>query len=99
MMTSTPIFLFRVRHMAKFNKLARPNIKALKARQKLTESGITFERLTSGDGVYSVNIMIDRVRVHRVIGRESDGTTRTQCEAWIESTRTAARENRLSLPK
>jgi integrase len=34
-----------------------------------------------------------------VVGRESDGTTRTQCEAFIESTKTAAREDRLSLPK
>lgn len=82
-----------------FKKLTRPNIKKLAAQEKLTENGITFERLANGDGIYSVNIMVDRQRVHRVVGRESDGTTRTQCEIFIEGTRTAAREDRLSLPK
>jgi integrase len=43
--------------------------------------------------------MVDRQRIHRVIGRESDGTTKTQCDIWIEKTRTAAREDRLALPK
>ena len=85
--------------MSTFQKLTRPNIKRLTAGTRLTEHGVTFERLPSGDGIYSVNIMVDRVRIHRVIGRESDGTTRTQCEAFIEATRTAAREDRLALPK
>jgi integrase len=85
--------------MATFQKLTRSNLKRLHAGDKVTEHGITFERLANGDGVYSVNIMVDRVRIHRVVGRESGGTTRTQCEAFIEKTRTAAREDRLALPK
>lgn len=85
--------------MGTFQKLSRPNIKKLAPGGKITEQGITFERLPNGDGIYSVNFMVDRVRIHRVIGRESNGTTRTQCETFIESTRTAAREDRLSLPK
>ena len=85
--------------MAAFIKLTRPNLKKLVAGGKVTEHGITFERLASGDGIYSVNIMVDRVRIHRVIGRESDGTTRTRCELFIETTRTAARDDRLALPK
>lgn len=85
--------------MASFQRLTRPNINRLKPGQKITENGITFERGTNGDGIYSVNIMVDRVRIHRVVGRESDGTTRTQCEAFIDKTRTAAREDRLALPK
>jgi integrase len=84
--------------MAMFQKLTRPNIRKLAPGQKLTENGIGFERLTNGDGVYTVNIMVDRVRIHRVIGRESEGATRTQCETFIEVTRTAAREERLALP-
>jgi integrase len=84
---------------ATFQKLTRPNIKACRAGNKITERGITFERLASGDGVYTVNVMVCRARIHRVVGRESEGTTRTQCEAFIESTKTAAREDRLSLPK
>ncbi|MCW3848120.1 site-specific integrase [Sphingomonas sp. LB-2] len=85
--------------MATFQKLTRANVKALKPGHKISEQGITFERLGNGDGVYSINIMVDRQRIHRVIGRESDGTTRTQAEIFIETTRTAAREDRLALPK
>jgi integrase len=85
--------------MANFIKLTRPNLRKAAAGDKITENGITFERLTTGDGIYSVNIMVDRVRIHRVIGRESEGVTRTQCEQFIEQTKTAARENRLALPK
>ena len=85
--------------MANFIKVTRPNLRRLTSGEKVTEYGITFERLPNGDGLYSVNIMVDRVRIHRVIGRESDGTTRTQCETFIEATKTAAREDRLALPK
>ena len=58
-----------------------------------------FERLANGDGVFTVNIMVDGQRIHRVIGRESDGTTRTQAEVFIEKSRLAAREGRLNLPQ
>ena len=36
---------------------------------------------------------------HRVVGRESDGTTRTQAEEFIERFRQDAKNNRLVLPK
>lgn len=85
--------------MSNASKLSRAALRALKPGEKVTERGITFERLANGDGVWSVNIMVDRQRIHRVIGRESDGTTKTQCDIWIEKTRTAAREDRLALPK
>lgn len=85
--------------MATFQKLTRSVLKSLKAGSKVTEHGITFERLSNGDGVYTVNIMVDRVRIHRVIGRRSEGTTRTQAETFIEATKTAARQDRLALPK
>jgi hypothetical protein len=67
--------------------------------EKLTEHGITFERLPKGDGRYTINIMLDGVRVHRVIGKESDGVTREQAENFIEQTRTDARKGRLNLPR
>src|SRR5205085_3563347 len=41
----------------------------------------------------------DGRRVHRVIGREADGVTRSQCEEFIERARTEARSGRLNLPK
>ena len=83
----------------RFTKLDRASIRSLAAGQKITEHGITAERMANGDVRYSVNIMVDGQRIHRVIGRESDGTTRTQCEEFIAAKRTEAREDRLSLPK
>jgi integrase len=84
---------------SKFSKLTRPNVKKLIPGQKVLEHGIEFERLTNGDGRYSVNIMVDGQRIHRVIGKESEGVTREQAEQFIEKTRTEAREGRLKLPK
>jgi hypothetical protein len=49
----------------KFALLTRPNIRKLELGQKIQEHGITFERLASGDGLYSVNIMVDGQRIHR----------------------------------
>ncbi len=78
----------------RFIRLTRPNIRALKSGEKITEYGITAECLDDGDIRYSVNIMVDGQRVHRVIGRESDGTTRSQAEEFIAKIRTEAREGR-----
>jgi integrase len=84
--------------MAKaFLKLTRPAMRKLLPGEKIMEHGITFERLTNEDGVFIVNVMVDGQRIHRVIGRESDGTTRTQAEAFIEKVRRDAREGRLNL--
>ena len=86
--------------MAKgFEKLTRPDIRKLSSGEKITEHGICFERLRNGDGVFTVNIMVDGQRIHRVVGRESDGTTRTQAEEYICKLRNDAKNNRLSLPK
>jgi integrase len=83
----------------RFSKLDRPAIRRLPAGQQITEHGITVERLTNGDTRYSVNIMVDGQRIHRVIGRESEGVTRSQAEEFIEKARSEAREGRLSLPR
>lgn len=83
----------------KFQKLTRTNIRKVQPGDNLQEHGISFERLANGDGRYSVNIMADGVRVHRVIGKESEGVTRKQVEDFIEQTRTDARKGRLNLPK
>ena len=86
--------------MAKtFAKLSRPAMRKLARGEKLNEHGITFERQASGDGVFIVNVMVDGQRIHRVIGRESDGTTRTQAEEFIEKARQDAKVGRLNLPK
>lgn len=86
--------------MAKaFQKLTRPAMRNLEPGQKINERGITFERLTNGDGLFTVNVMVDRRRVHRSIGRESEGVTRTTAEEFIAKVRHEARDGRLNLPK
>ena len=82
----------------KFTRLTRPAIRQLEKGQRIHENGITAERMANGDVRYSVNVMIDRERVHRVIGRESEGVTREQAERALEALRTRAREDRLDLP-
>jgi integrase len=83
----------------RFSILDRPSIRRLKVGEKITEHGITAERLAAGDLSYSVNVMVDGARIHRVIGRESEGVTRTQCEEFIERSKSEARAGRLSLPR
>lgn len=82
----------------KFNRLTRPALRGMKPGEKLTEHGITAERQQNGDVRYSVNIMVDGQRIHRVIGRESERVTREQAERAIENFRTKAAEDRLDLP-
>jgi integrase len=83
----------------KFARLTRPAVRSLVPGQRISEHGITASRHSSGDVRYSINIMVDGERIHRVIGRESDGVTREQAERAIEALRTQARESRLNLPK
>lgn len=82
----------------RFSKLDRPALRKLGAGEKITEHGITAERLAAGDLRWSVNVMVDGRRIHRVIGTESGGVTRTQCEEFVEQARSDARAGRLSLP-
>jgi integrase len=81
-----------------FIKLTRARVRAIKPGERLTEQGITFERLTNGDGLFSVNVMVDGKRVHRNLGRESEGVTRTTAEEFIAKVRGDARDGRLNLP-
>lgn len=82
----------------KFDSLIRSKLRVLKVGKAITEHGIKAERLASGDLRWSINIMVDNQRIHRVIGRESEGVTRTEAERAIEALRTKAREDRLDLP-
>ncbi|MEG3176196.1 tyrosine-type recombinase/integrase [Sphingomonas sp. RB3P16] len=82
----------------KFAKLTRPAVRTLAPGEKIAEHGIVAERQANGDVRYSVNVMVDRQRIHRVVGRESEGVTREQAERLIEKLRTEAREDRLDLP-
>lgn len=82
----------------RFSRLTRTAIRQLRPGESITEQGITAERIKAGDVRYSVNIMVDGERIHRVIGRDSENVNRTQCEAFISQARTDAREGRLNLP-
>lgn len=83
----------------KFTKLTRPAIRQLRPGESITEHGIVADCLPNGDIRYTVNIMADGERIHRVVGRESENVTRTQAEEFVAKLRTDAREGRLSLPK
>jgi integrase len=86
--------------MAKrFDILTRPNMRKLSAGQKLAEHGIRFEKLENGDGRFSVWFRAEGSVVHRVIGLESEGFTRTHAEEFIEQTKSDARKGELNLPK
>lgn len=82
----------------KFQKLTPAAIRKLQ-HGSISEHGITFRRAAGGDGTYSFNVMVDGTRIHRVVGRESEGVTRSVVERAIEHRRAQAREQRLSLPK
>ncbi len=66
---------------------------------RIVEHGIEAERTADGDLRWCVAIMVDGRRIHRAIGCESEGVTRTQCEEFIEQARTDARRGRLNLPE
>jgi len=83
----------------KFQKLTRPTMRKLLTGNSVTEHGIRFERLADCDGKFTINIMVDGQRIHRTIGKESDGTTRSHAESFIEKVRNDARHERLALPK
>jgi integrase len=81
------------------SRLVRRSLQKLQPGKKIAEGGIIAKRLADGDLRYSVNVMVDGRRIHRVIGLDSAGVTLTQCKTFVEKARTDAREGRLSLPK
>jgi integrase len=85
--------------VAKYTKLTRLAMRELASGKTINERGIVFERKANGDGVFRVNLMVDGVRIHRVVGLESQGITLAQAEELATRLKVEARENRLSLPK
>ena len=80
-------------------KLTRLDLRRLQPGQHMTAGGIRFDRLADGDGRFTVELMVDRVRIHRVVGLESAGVTLTQAQELIDQLRADARRDRLSLPQ
>jgi integrase len=85
--------------MSKEKNLTATIMKKLKAGEKASENGLTFKRLAGGDGVFEMNKMVNRERIHRILGKESEGMTITTAKALMEKFSTQARESRLQLPK
>ncbi len=83
----------------KYQKLTRENMRKLKQGYYLTESGIVYKKHANGDANFSVNLMVDGIRIRRTVGKESEGVTLATVEMYIEKVKTEARENRLNLPK
>ena len=71
----------------KFNILTRANQRNLERGKKLQEHGIEYDRLMNGDCRYSINIMVDGQRIHRVVGTEANGVTRLHAEELIAKLR------------
>ncbi len=83
----------------KFTRLTRAKQRALLPGKKMSEHGIDFEKLLNGDGRYTISVMVDGRRIHRVLGKESEGVTRLEAEELIAKLRTEARQGRLHLSK
>lgn len=83
----------------KLVKLSRANQKKLEPGKTIFEHGAYLTRLFDGDSSIGVNVMVDKVRHHHILGKESEGVTITDALKFIEQIRTEARQNRLNLPK
>lgn len=80
-------------------RLNRDTVKKLKPGEAISERGIKAAKLANGDVRWTVNIMCDGERIHRTVGLESEGITRTQAENLIAKLRSDSMAGRLDLPK
>lgn len=86
--------------MAKtFKNLTRESMAQLMVGEVIREHGIVFEKLKNGDGSFTAEFMVYGERIHRSIGRESDGTTRTHALNFVEKLRADTKGGRSDLPK
>jgi len=83
----------------RFQRLTRQAIRGMAIGERINEHGISAEKQRNGDVRFSIGVMVDGQRIHRVVGRESEGVTREQAERYVEKVRTEAREGRLDLPQ
>ncbi|WP_454757225.1 tyrosine-type recombinase/integrase [Cupriavidus campinensis] len=79
-------------------KVTRASMKALSPGKSISDGGVVFTRMADGSGRFSINCMVDGKRIHRVIGRDVDGTTLTHARDALAALRTDASRDRLDLP-
>ncbi|MEI8378004.1 MAG: site-specific integrase [bacterium] len=83
----------------KYTKLTLDKMKKLNPSEYIIEHGIVFTRLKNGDGRYEVHFRANGQRIHRVVGRESEGFTRSEVEKYISKLKNDACMNRFNMPK
>lgn len=85
--------------MKSSNPFNRNNLNQLPIGKTICHKGIIYKKLSDGDGRWTINSMVDGQRIHRVIGKDSNGTTLTTVKIALEQFKTDARHDRLNLPK
>ena len=80
-------------------KLDAKWIEKAKPGETLTDQGVTCEKLAAGEALFSVQCMVNGQRIHRTLGKISEGVTLTVARATLIQFRAEGRKNRLVLPK
>ena len=66
-----------------FAKMTRTAMRALNPGQRIVENGLIYEKLKDGDARFECCIRVNKKRVRRSFGKESEGMTRRKAEALI----------------
>jgi len=82
----------------KFEKITRPAMRGLEPGEEINEHNIRYKKLRNGDGRFTIDLKVNKRRIHRVIGFDSDGMTKEKVLEVIEQIKTDARNERLNLP-
>src|SRR5205809_7414600 len=83
----------------RFLRLTHQLIRRLSPGDRIVEHGIEYQCLPNGDGIFRINVMLDGQRIHRTLGRTSDGLTPQRAWEWLAELRVNAATDRLSLSK
>lgn len=83
----------------KFRVITPANRRNLAPGQRLTEHGITIEKLADGDEKWSLVFMYLRTRVKRVLGLKSENWNATRALEYRDQIRADIREGLVTLPK
>lgn len=83
----------------KFRVITPANRRILAPGQRLTEHGITIEKLVDGDEKWSLAFMYLRTRVKRVLGLKAENWNATRVLEYRDQIRADIREGLVTLPK
>ena len=83
----------------KYEILTRENMRKLQSGKYLIENCIVYKKINNFDGMFSLSVRVDGLRIRRTVGKDSEGVTIKLVEQVMEKFKTEAREDRLNLPK